>query len=88
MMQQTSLNSYFFYFEKLQKREEEVLKVIKKAPNGITNNEISAYLGLKINQITGRTNGLFKKGLVKINEKRPDLYTGNTSIAWYFPQET
>jgi CRP-like cAMP-binding protein len=83
VIQQTSLMAYLENLSKMQQREKQVYEVIRLAANiGITNNEISHYLNLPINCITGRTNGLYKKGLVKMKEKREDLYTGNLSIAW------
>ena len=81
MMQQTSLIAYFFNFSKLQSNELIVYDVIKTV-NGITNHEISQYLGWEINRVTGRTNSLIKKGLIDIKEKRPDLYTKNLSNSY------
>jgi helix-turn-helix protein len=83
MIQQTSLLAYREHQETLSRNEKVVYSVIKMCPlTGITNNEISEYLKWKINRVTGRTNGLVKKGRVKEVCKRPDLYTGNLSIAW------
>ena len=82
MIQQTSLKAYYNNMPKLQANEAIVLDVIKKFPKGITNNEISHYLNWSINRITGRTNSLFKKKIIKIQEKRPDLWTKNKSIAY------
>ena len=84
MIQQTSLLAYEDLKPSLQKREAQVLEVIKKAKAGITNNEISRYLHLPINCITGRTNTLVKKGLVYNLQKRPDLYTKKLSFVWFF----
>jgi predicted transcriptional regulator len=80
MVKQTSLLA--FHSLNLQKRETQVLEVIKKARVGITNNEISRYLHLPINCITGRTNSLVKKGLVYNFKKRPDFYTKKLSFVW------
>jgi ATP/maltotriose-dependent transcriptional regulator MalT len=82
MIQQTSLMAYDEIRPSLQKREMEVLEVIKKAKIGITNNEISHYLSLPINCITGRTNGLVKKGKVKNGGKRFDFFTKKLCIIW------
>jgi DNA-binding NarL/FixJ family response regulator len=82
MIQQTSLMAYDEIRPSLQKREMEVLEVIKKARFGITNNEISKFLNLPINCITGRTNSLVKKKKVKNSGKRLCFYTKKMCIIW------
>ena len=80
MIQQTSLIAYFS-LKNLSKREKQVYDVIKMGCP-ITNNEISKYINLPINCITGRTNSLVKKGKVIECFKRLDWFTGRLSIAW------
>jgi len=81
-MRQTSLQAYEGILPSLQNREMQVYEVIEKAKVGITNNEIARYLGLPINCVTGRTNSLVKKKVVKSLGKRKDLFTGNLSHVW------
>lgn len=81
-MQQTSLLAYSAL--DLPRREKQVLDVIRLAKIGITNLEIGKYLNLPINCITGRTNSLFKKKIIKYGQKRPDFYTKSTCITYIF----
>lgn len=59
-------NSYIAYIsilEELNQREKQVYSVIDHC-GPVTNKQIAAQLQLEINQITGRTNALCKKGVV------------------------
>lgn len=82
MVRQTSLRAYLDLSRILPQRERQVYDVIKMAPDGVTNNEIAHYLKLPHHYITGRTNKLVKDYMVKEINRRKDLYTGNTCIAW------
>ena len=60
-MQETSLEAYKSI--DLTKTESEVYEVIKRI-QPCSNNDIMRAIGWTINRITGRTNGLVKKGKV------------------------
>ena len=79
MIQQTSLMAYRSL--KLAPRQKDVLHAIKEM--GVCSNlEISKYLKLPINSITGRTNELRKKNLVSGKGFMICKYTKNKVIAW------
>lgn len=75
----TSLIAYVELLEKLQNREKQVLLSLERL-NEANNLMISKDLGFEINQITGRTNSLKKKGLIK--EMKIDIcpFTGRKTI--------
>jgi len=80
-MLDTSLDAFQSIKPTIGTREAVVYDVIQylKKP---TNAEISKFLGLPINSITGRTNGLVRKGLVKDAGKRICKVTGNEVHTW------
>ena len=81
MLLDTSLGAYQSVKPELGSRQAAVLDVIQylKSPS---NAEISRFMGLPINSITGRTNELRKKGLVKDAGKRICRVTGNEVHTW------
>jgi len=77
MVKQTSLDA--FLSVKINKRESEVLEVIKNHP-GLCNKEIAKVLGWEINRVTGRVKGLRDKGKVRqLGEKE---YDGRSVMTW------
>lgn len=80
MMRQTSLEVYHNIHD-LPKREWEVYLIIN-SNEPITNKRIAEILSLPINCITGRTRGLYKKGLVQEIDKVIDKNTGNWNTRW------
>lgn len=77
-MQQASLEAYASI--PLQRREEEVLNVIRRL-QPCDNLKIAKELGYQINQVTGRTNGLMKKGLITDYDKAKNE-NGRMAIRW------
>jgi len=77
----TSLNAFQSIKPELGSRQRAVLDVIQylKSPS---NAEISRFMGLPINSITGRTNELRKMGLVGDAGKRICKVTGNEVHTW------
>ena len=68
----------------LAKQELKVFKCIKDhEPGGITDKELSILTGININAVTGRRNGLVKKGLVMAGPKRACRVTGKTVYTWH-----
>ena len=77
----TSLDAFQSIKPELGSRQAAVFDVIQylKSPS---NAEISRFMGLPINSITGRTNELRKKGLVKDTGKRVCKVTGSEVHVW------
>ena len=63
-MQQTSLVAYMEIKDSLTKRENQVYSMLERMP--MTKKQLATMLHLDINQVTGRTNSLHAKGLVRI----------------------
>lgn len=78
MIQETSLEAYKAV--DLPKRETEVYEAIKLL-QPCSNQHIAKFLERPINQITGRTNGLYKKGLVIDYDKAKNEF-GRNVIRW------
>jgi len=81
-MQATSLIAYEQLRDSLGKKEAMVFNSISQCVCPVTNSELAQHLGWSINRVTGRTNRLVEKGLVKEHCKRPCTITGHTAIAW------
>jgi hypothetical protein len=79
-IQQTSIDAYHSV-RKLTSSRQIVYSAIEilGAP---TNNEISNWSHIPINQVTPRTNELVKLGFVKEHKKRQCTISGRTAIAW------
>ena len=80
-MNKTSLEAY--YSVNLQEREKEVLNCFFISPQ-LTNKQIATLLKWEINRVTGRVNGLVKKGVLeargttKINNRSHTVWTLKT----------
>jgi DNA-binding MarR family transcriptional regulator len=83
MMQQTSLFAYreLASESELGRRQLQVYQTLKnKGPS--TNKQLSSYLNLPINSITGRTRDLVKAGLVEKKSVRLNSFTNRPEILW------
>ncbi len=80
-MRDTSLDSFTEHKKKLNENEKAVL-IFLKGLGTATNLEICKFSGLPINNVSGRMNGLVKKGKVIAFEKRLCKISGNKVIAW------
>jgi len=80
-MRSTSLDAYNEVKPQLGQRQREVYDAIKEL-GSVTNNELSHYLRLPINQITPRTNELVKMGYVMVCEKRECSISKKTVLSW------
>jgi len=76
MMQQQSIQAFELVKRDLGKRQAQVLNCIYQLGQA-SNHMISNFLGLEINQITGRTNELYKKN--RIHEVKKD-YDGHSKV--------
>lgn len=77
----TSIEAYNDIKPELNKRQAEVLGVIRRYGK-ISNRGIARILSLEINQVTGRVNELVKKGSVTTHEKGIDPQTKKTVHLW------
>ena len=79
----TSLLAYIELKEKgkLGGQETVILNLLKKYPNS-TNKELSIYSNIPINAVSGRMNGLVKKGWAEDNGKRICSITGKLVYQW------
>jgi len=78
----TSLGAYRTkVVPKMTKKEEIVYQAVELL-QPCTNDDISAYLRWPINCVTGRTNGLEKKSLVKRLDKNGKTIMGNRAYRW------
>jgi len=82
MIRSTSLDAYNEIAPTLGKRQQLVLKAIKRASRAVSNRELAKYLGLEINQITPRVNELVKLGLVFADCKRVCRIGKRNAIHW------
>lgn len=66
MIEETSLQAYIKMRDdgRLNANETIIYDLLKQHPYGLTNFEISKKIGWSINRVTGRTNGLYKKGKI------------------------
>lgn len=78
----TSRTAYRDIRDQLGRRQQQVLQVIERHPEGITNLEICYELGWPINTITPRVVELRTAGLVGLKEERPCKITKKLSKAW------
>tara|TARA_S200002703_G_scaffold86903_1_gene74853 strand:- start:317 stop:604 length:288 start_codon:yes stop_codon:yes gene_type:complete len=83
-MKDTSLMAYAELLEsgKLQKMEKLVLQAFANLGGKATNYQVSEYLKLPINQITGRTNSLVKKNAIYAYDRVKNKATGK--LNWEF----
>ena len=83
MMERTSLDAYFNIVKpNLGKSEKPIFDALRFLKNAKTNLEIQDYTGFPINVISGRINGLVKKGyVVKAGTKRCSI-SGNKANTW------
>ena len=70
MVNENSLKAYAKIKPELTQREQEVLDVIKRHPNGITCYEVAGFLKKYPNQISGRFKPLEDKGFIINSGKR------------------
>jgi len=66
MIQQTSLESYKALIPTLSERQQIILEVIQRHP-GMSNHDISRYLGWEINCVTPRVNELRDQHIVGLH---------------------
>ncbi len=85
-MQTTSLSAYSLILPTLGDKQATVLTALMNS-GGLTNKELSEFLGWDINRVTPRVNELVKKGLVCEVEKRTCMFTKHTAIAWGIVQD-
>jgi DNA-binding MarR family transcriptional regulator len=81
MIQRTSLEAYHVIEPELNERQHLILDTIKQNP-GISNHELSQFLGLEINSITPRVKELRDKGLVVCCGTKKDTCTGMNVMTW------
>ena len=84
MVRDTSIEAYNHIKQsgQMNKMEQKVYDFLSIHPRGLTNMEISLRLKMPINAVTGRMNGLVKKGFVKINGKRQNPVSGRLNHVW------
>jgi predicted transcriptional regulator len=80
-MRDTSLEAYKTV--DLQKNETMVLGALIELKGRATNQEIADYLKWQINRVTGRTNHLFKRGIIREGEK-VRASSGRLAQQWRF----
>ncbi len=80
-IQSTSLETFFELEYHLDTHEQIVLNCIKKNPN-VSDNDIQRITHLRINDVTGRRNNLWKKGLIDISGNKKDRITGRNNLTW------
>ena len=82
-IQDTSLVAYFRISPSLNRKEQQVLEVLKRIyPHNRTNREVAENLRWDICRVTGRTNSLVKKGMVEHSTVRKCRITGFKAIGW------
>jgi predicted transcriptional regulator len=79
--QETSLLAYESIQDELGNKQTQVLAVLDLNPDGLTNQEVSDYLGWPINTVTPRMNELVRKGFV-VESGRRICKTGRKAIVW------
>lgn len=83
MIQDTSLEIYLKnVYPNLTTRQRPVLHYLRNISAALTNAEIAAAVQRPINEITPRTNGLVKQGLLIDAGRRTCRITGNTAHQW------
>jgi len=83
LMQETSLKAYSDLKKhgKLQPEEIRVLNVLSEH-GPMCDFEIKERTGMEINQVTGRRNGLARKGIVVVRGTKRNPHTGKSNIIW------
>lgn len=81
MIQQTSLEAYKAIIPELAEKQKIVFDVIYKHP-GMSNYDISQYLGWRINSVTPRVNELRELGFVDLHSFKEDSITHRTVMTW------
>lgn len=81
MIRDTSRKSYYSIEQGLGKRQRLIFSFFKKY-GAVTNLEISTWEKIPINQVTPRTNELYKKGFLTIAQKRVCTISGRTALSW------
>jgi len=78
-MQSTSLEAYneIQYDGTLQRQEKQILEKMKRGSD-YSLQELSELTSIAINAVSGRCNGLKKKGVLQCTEKRKCSITGKT----------
>jgi len=76
----TSIDSYKSIVDELGPRQKLVYAALTVSPK--TNQELSDFLGLPINQITPRTNELCEAGIVKYGGVKVSEKTHKRQIVW------
>lgn len=81
VLEQTSLLAYSEagFRDSLRSR---VFRLLSSSPGGLTANEVSVLLGVKISSITGRLHELRARGLIQKGSVRPDRFTNFKSHTW------
>ena len=82
MIRQTSILAYRDISEDgtALSQKEVILNYIKNYSSGLTRNDISLELSIKINAVCGRTRELIKAGLVEEIGKRHDPFTNKLNM--------
>lgn len=81
MSRDTSKESFYKIIPGLGKRQNLIYSFFKKY-GACTNLEISTWENIPINQVTPRTNELYKKGLLTLAQKRNCSISGRTAWSW------
>jgi len=83
-MNVTSLRAYQELLNSgvISKMEHIVLNGLKMLGGKATNMQVSEYLNVPINGVTGRMNSLNKKGYVQANEQVKNPVTGKLNWQW------
>ena len=81
-VQETSLSAYRIAVEPKLGEKQAVVLAAFTPQNGMTNQELAAYLGWPINCVTPRVFELRAMGLVREHCRRKDMTTGRRSICW------
>jgi hypothetical protein len=86
MVRDTSIKTYHEILDEglLGVMEEKVFNVILQNPD-MCDREYSEISNFRINQITGRRNGLVEQGCVVESGRKVDIKTNRTVITWKVP---
>ncbi len=81
MIRESSSEAFRKIEPELGKRQKLIFSFFKKY-GAVTNLEISTWENIPINQVTPRTNELYKKGYLTIAQKRICTISGRTALSW------
>ena len=81
MIRETSEEAFRKIQSELGNRQKLIYSFFKKY-GACTNLEISTWENIAINQVTPRTNELYKKGYLTIAQKRICTISGRTALSW------